>query len=181
MRVPLSRAAGILLGASLLIGCGGNGDEGGGLPTAPGFTTPRIVGVYSGPTFWSFEATRLADGARLGWSCGGRVQVIRQSGPDFLGTFGLSPSDGQRCEAASGEITSGIIRRNAGISFNTAVPGQDPNEFFALPSCVVVSGDGLWTGTANGDRFVANRRLTVDCPGDGRLDVTGRADGSRTF
>ena len=180
MSAPLSRDAGLLLGLSLLIGCGGDGDQRLAIPTAPGSSLPSIRGVYSAPGFWTFEALRLANAATVTWNCEGRVTIIRQSGTDFLGTFASSPPDGQFCERATGNITSGIVRADAGISFDTSVTEQDPNKFFALPGCVVVTQDALWSGTANGDRFVASRSLTVDCPADGRMQITARADGSRT-
>ena len=176
-----SRAATALAGLCVLIGCGGSDNEGRQLPTAPGFSTPSIRGVYSGPAFWSFEALRLADGTTVTWTCDGRVSIIRQSGNDILGTFSLGASGGQRCEAATGNLTGGIVRRDARISFGTDVPGQAPDEFFALPGCVVVDQGGLWSGTANGEHLVASRSLTVDCPGDGRMEISGRADGSRSI
>ncbi len=180
MSVQPSRSVGLILGLSLLIGCGGSSPENRVTPTAPGFSTPDIRGVYSAPAFWTFETLRLADGARVSWTCSGRVTIVRQSGPDFLGTFAANPPDGRLCAVATGNITSGVVRRDAGVSFETVVPGQDTDEFFALPGCVVVTQDALWSGRAIGDRFVASRSLTVDCPGDGRMEVTGRADGSRS-
>ena len=181
MSVLPSRTATVLVGICVLIGCGGTENESRELPAAPLFSTPSVRGVYTGPAFWTFEAFRLADGTTVTWSCGGRVSIVRQTGADILGTFSLSPSDGQLCESATGNLTGGIVRRDAGISFGTEVPGQAPGEFFALPDCVVVTQGGLWSGTANGDRLVASRRLTVDCPADGRMEITGRADGSRSI
>lgn len=175
-----NRAASLLAGLCVLVGCGGDENESRGLPTAPGFSTPSIRGVYSGSAFWSFEALRLADGTTVTWSCGGRVTIIRQSGADILGTFSMSPSDGQLCETATGNLTGGILRRDARILFGTDVPGQAPDEFFGLPGCVVVSQDEMWSGRANGERLVASRGMTVDCPGDGRMEIIGRADGSRS-
>lgn len=169
-----------LLSLSVLGGCNSSPGEFGPNPTAPGFSRPDIRGVYSGVDFWTLEAVRLADGVSLTWSCSGRVTVIRQSGADFLGTFALGPPDQQLCPNTSGDLTGGIVGANAQISFSTVVPGQDPNEFFGLPGCDLVAQDPLWGGLANGDRFVASRGLTVDCPAEGRLQITATADGSRT-
>ena len=180
MRAPLSTITCLLLGLCLLIGCGANDGENLIIPTAPGSVTPSILGVYAAPTFWTFEALLLSDGTTLTWSCAGRVTVLRQSGTDFLGTFALNPPDGQRCEAATGNLTGGIIRRDARVSFDTRTVDQDPDEFFALPGCAVASEGGLWNGRANGDGFVASRRMTVDCPVDGRMQITARVDGQRT-
>ena len=180
MMVPLSRAVGFLLGLSLLIGCTEDEGGGGGLPTAPGFSTPSIRGIYSAPDFWTFEVLRLADDTRVTWTCMGRVTIARQTGTDFLGSFTLVPPDTQRCEDTSGNISSGVVRDDAWISFEAGVTGEDPIEFFALPGCVVVTQDSLWTGTVAGNRFVASRGLTVDCPSDGRVQITSRADGPRT-
>lgn len=180
MNASLTRAAGLLLGLFILTGCGGTREEVRGLPTAPGFTLPSIRGVYSAPGFWSFEALRLADATTITWSCEGRVTVVRQSGTDFLGTFTANPPDGQLCTHASGDMTGGIVRADTRISFDTRVTEQDPDTFFAFPDCVVVTQEAVWSGTANGDHFIATRRLTVDCPADGRMEVTAKARGSRT-
>ena len=179
MSVPLSRAAGLLLGLSLLIGCGEGGGEDGRSPTAPSSSTPNIRGVYSAPSFWTFETLRLADGTRVTWNCRGRVTIVRQTGTDFLGSFTLMPPDTQRCEVTTGNIT-GVVRDDARISFEASVTGQNPNEFFALPGCLLVTQDPLWIGSLAGNRLVASRSLTVDCPADGRLQVTARTDGPRT-
>jgi hypothetical protein len=180
MSISLSSAAGLLAGLSLLIGCGGGGAERPDSPTAPvGVLIPDVRGVYSAPDFWTFEALRLADGTMITWSCGGRVTILRQSGTDILGTFLSMPADGESCEPTTGDITSGIVGDNGRVFFETDISGQDPSEFFALPGCVLVTQDSLWRGSA-GDRLIASRRLTVDCPADGRLEITGRAAGPRT-
>ncbi len=114
------------------------------------------------------------------WSCMGRVTVIRQTDTDFLGSFILMPPDSQRCEFTTGNVSGGVVRDDAGITFLTSVTGQDSNEFFALPGCVVVTQDLLWNGSAASNRLVASRGLTVDCPAEGRLQVTARIDGPRT-
>ncbi len=182
LSVPLSGAAGLLLGLSLLIGCGGGEGEaeGGGNPTAPGFSTPIIRGVYSAPGFWTFESLRLADGTRATWNCEGRVTILRQTGTDFLGSFTLTPPDTQRCEVTTGNIRGGVVRRDARISFEADVTGQDPTDFLALPGCSLVTQDTLWTGSVVGDRIVASHGLTLDCPAEGRIRITGRADGNRS-
>ncbi|MCP3995458.1 MAG: hypothetical protein GY722_10390 [bacterium] len=171
----------MLLGLSLLIGCGSDGGEGGGSPTAPGLlSTPNIRGVYSAPDFWTFEVLRLADGTSDTWNCMGRVTIVRQTGTDFLGSFTLIPPDSQRCEVTTGNISGGVIRDDARITFGADVTGPDPNQFFALPGCDLMTQDPLWIGSVAGDRFVASRVLTVDCPTDGRVQITARADGPRT-
>ena len=174
-------AARLLLIYSFFIGCSEDGSEGRGGLTAPGSSTPPdIRGVYSAPNFWSFEAIRLADGEMATWNCRGRVTISRQTFPDFPGTFLLTPPDPQRCEMTTGNLSGGVVRNDGRILFATSATGQDPDVFFALPDCVVVGQDPLWTGRVIGDRFVASTDLTVDCPADVRLRITGRAEGSRT-
>ncbi len=179
-RVALSTAAGILLGAYFLIGCGDAEGEGRGGPTEPGFSTPNIRGVYSAPTFWTFETLQLADGARDTWNCMGNVTIVRQTVTDFLGTFLVMPPDPQRCEFVTGNVSAGVISEGARISFATSVPGQESDEFLAPPGCAVVTQEPLWTGSIVGERMVASRGLTVDCPAGGRVQITGRVEGPRT-
>lgn len=180
MSTTLGKAALLAVGLPLLLGCGGDPRERATPPTAPGFATPSIRGAYASASFWTFDAVRLADATRFSWTCRGRVTVVRQSGADFLGTFASALSAERRCDAVTGDIIGGVVRRDASITFDTIVPGRDPGEFFALPGCALVTQDTLWSGRANGDRFFASRGLTVDCPAEGRIQVTARADGSRT-
>lgn len=177
--VPLPRAAGLLLGLCLLFGCGETEGAGRGGPTAPGLPIPTIRGVYSAPSLWTFETLRLADGAQETWNCVGSVSILRQSGVDFFGRFTSSPPDPERCDDIDGDINSGVVLSDARISFATTVPGQD-GELFALPGCALVTQDLLWTGSIVGERLVASRGATVDCPTDGRVRITSRIDGPRT-
>ena len=177
MRSAGGGAARFLLVLSLLGGCGTDGDS--DIPTAPGLAIFNIRGVYSAPGFWTFEAVREADGTTIFWSCEGRVTVLRQTVTDFLGNFALMPPE-ERCGVATGDVTSGVIREGAQISFLTTATEQAPDEFFAIPGCVLVTQDPLWTGSVAGGRMVAQRGLTVDCPTDGRLQIIARVDGPRT-
>ncbi len=88
-------------------------------------------------------------------------------------------ADTQSCATTEGTISGGVVRGGGQITFGTIVPGQGSNEFFALPGCVLVNQAPQWTGSVTGDRLVASLSLTVDCPADGRVQITGRADGSR--
>ncbi len=180
LTIPRSRSAGLWLGLFLLIGCGGGEGEGRGGPTEPGSAIPNIRGIYSAPTFWTFEALRLADGTSFSWSCMGRVTIARQTGRDFLGSFEMMPPETPRCEDTSGNISGGVLQEDARISFLTTVSGQASDEFFGLPGCGVVTQEPLWTGSAAGNRLSVSRGATVDCPADGRLQVTVRAEGPRT-
>ena len=62
----------------------------------------------------------------------------------------------------------------------TIVDGQDPNQVFGLPECDLLTQDPLWSGRAAGERLIASRTLVADCPAEGRVQVTVRAEGPRT-
>lgn len=153
--------------------CGG-GSKG---PTAPsGPTYPNIGGTYTSASFWSYRFTNVATGQNVTIVCPGSA-TFRQSGSTFSGSF-IMQAGGSGCDPSSGEIRSGQVATDGGVSFDLFIPGSDPNSLQALTGCRVISGDSLLRGSVSGNFLDAAATAGLDCPG-ARLSVTMRTSGTR--
>jgi len=156
-----------------IVSCGGGSKS----PTAPAAPSlPAISGTYSSSTFWSFRFADVATGQSLTLTCPGSA-TIQQSGSTFTGSFVMQSS--ADCDPSSGQIRSGQLASDGGVSFDIVIPGGDPNSLTALTGCVVVSGDSLLRGSIRTGVLDTSASAVLGCPGNVRISLTMRWLGYR--
>lgn len=156
--------------ALIALGCGGSGG-GPAAPNAPQY--PNIGGTYNSNTLWQIRFQRVSDGASAEVACSGSI-TFSQSG----GTFGGSFIMGAPCDPTSGSVVQGTVRMDGGVSFDTQVPGADPNALSALTGCTITSASGLYTGNVAGNSLQASASATLACA-TGTIAATARIIGTR--
>lgn len=141
------------LGALLIsVGCGG-----GSGPTGPQF--PDVRGTWAGT--WSLEARVVETGDVFTAASPGSVSITSQSGVSFSGSFLIRSTN--TCDDESGTVQE-TVRQDGGITLGIDVPGGDPNAFEDLTGCVILSGDGAFTGIVSGNAISFDASFTNDCP-----------------
>lgn len=156
--------------ALTLTACGGSS------PTAPqGPQYPQIGGTYSSGSFWSFQFTNVRTGQSFTAACPGSA-TLSQNNSQFSGSFLMNST--ATCNASSGQIRSGQVATDGGVSFDLFVPGADPNALTALTGCVVASGDTLIRGSIQTGRLDASSSAVLWC-GSETINVTMRLLGFR--
>lgn len=159
--------------AVLAASCGG-GSKG---PTAPsGPTYPSISGSYSSSTFWSFRFTNVATGQSVTLTCPGSA-TIQQNNSVFTGSFVMQSN--ADCDPSSGQIRSGQLATDGGVSFDIVIPGADPNGLTALTGCSVLSGDSLLRGSIRTGVLDTSASAVLGCPNNARISLTMRWLGYR--
>lgn len=163
----------VVVALLLASGCGGSS----GSPTAPSApSAPAISGAYSSSTFWSFRFANVATGQSITITCPGSA-TIQQSGSTFTGSFIMQSS--ADCDPSSGQIRSGSVASDGGVSFDIVIPGSDPNSLTALTGCSVISGDSLLRGSIRTGVLDASASAVLGCPGSANISLTMRWLGYR--
>ena len=85
------------------------------------------------------------------------------------------------CDNVSGTVF-GTLRSDGGVTLTIEVPGGDPNSFEDITGCVVISGDGAFSGSIQGRSISFDAGLVTDCFtefGVLRVSWSLRFDGAR--
>jgi hypothetical protein len=181
----MTRAALVVLAASLVSACGGRTPNPSG-PSVP----PQIGGTYAGPTtdastsppqqvsLWTIKFTRAGDGRVFFRSCTGTL-VIQQTGSSFTGAF----TQGDICAPTNGLVTTGDVGADGALRFSIAGRRPtDPLAWTGFARCTTaIPGTMDFTGAVtNGllDASFAHDAL-IDCPNDGFVSLNVRLRGTR--
>ncbi len=186
----MTRAARVVLAASLVSACGG------GTPNPSGPSTPnlpQIGGTYAGGTIdtsvspagpvslWTIKDTPAGVSGLFFRSCTGTL-VIQQTGASFTGSF----TQGASCAPTSGLVTAGVVRADGTVTFSLAGPASDPLAWTSFAGCtMLVPGTMDFTGTVTdalpGGLLKASfaHDALIDCPNKGFVSLNVSLRGTR--
>lgn len=150
----------VLLSISLMAACDRDGVTAiaGSQQVSQAALAPSVVGSYTGTVV---ARTRTQYGQRT-YTCPFSVNVQRQDGEDFSGTFAIR---GGRCDPYSGTV-DGRVQDDREVDLTADTPGGGDNIFEDAEErtgCDLVSKNGF-DGAITGNVLTLQAEAVYDCP-----------------